>query len=149
MADSTTRNVVERLIVKNSLPALLGCAFTKRGIGLSWGEFIEFDAVSEDGTVIVCVSTSCSRTAGGRTAIGKIHKIKADALYLLSAKDTKRRVLVFTDRGMFDHFSRERQRGRFPNVTEIELLHIELPADLAAKVKDAAAIAASEVTPIR
>jgi hypothetical protein len=95
----------------------------------------------------VCVSTSCCKTAGGRSAIGKYHKLKADALYLLHAGRAERRAMVFTDAAMLAHFERERARGRFPPATTIELSLAKLPDDLACELREAARSASVEVAP--
>jgi hypothetical protein len=84
MADTTVQGKIELWIVENELGQFFGGrTFSKRKVPLKWGGAFEFDAVSADGRVVVCVSTSCCRTASGRNAIGKFHKLKADALYLL------------------------------------------------------------------
>jgi hypothetical protein len=116
-------------------------------VQLTWGGEFEFDAVSADGAVVVCVSTSCCKTASGRNAIGKYHKLKADALYLLHAVDAQRRGMVFTDAGMLAHFEKERSRGRFPPATVIELVAAKLPDDLACELREATRSASVEVSP--
>lgn len=146
MADTRIQHKVERWIVENELSRLYGRPFTKRKAPLSWGGSFEFDAVSADSLMIVSVSTSACRTASGKNAIGKFHKIKADALYLLHAVGVERRVLAFTDPGMLAHFERERDRGRFPPTTAIELLPVTLPADLMSELCAATKVASLEVT---
>lgn len=148
MADSRTQREVEAWIVTNELPRLFGGSFAKRRMKLAWGGEFECDAVSDDGHTVVCISTSCCKTASGRNAIGKFHKIKADAFYLL-AIDAARRVLVFTDMGMRDHFERERGRGRFPSEAMLDLRVVNLPVDLAGRLASAAVVASDEVRPGR
>jgi hypothetical protein len=75
--------------------------------------------------------TSARLTASGRNAIGKSHKIRADALYLLHACGAEHRVLAFTDPGMLGRFERERYHGRFPPAAVIESRAIALPPVLA------------------
>lgn len=147
MADTRVQHKIERWIVDNELPRLYGERFSKRSVPLTWGGSFEFDAVSADGKIIACVSTSCWQTASGRNAIGKFHKIKADTLYLLHATATERMVLVFTDLGMMMHFEKERSRGRFPPATAIELRLIELPQTLADELRLATKVASVEVSP--
>jgi hypothetical protein len=149
MADTRIQQKVERWIVDNELPRLYGEPFAKRSVRFSWGGSFEFDAVSADGRMIVCVSTSACQTASGRNAIGKFHKIKADTLYLLNAIGAERLVLLFTDPGMLAHFERERSRGRFPPATAIELRAIALPQVLADELRSASKIASLEVSPGR
>lgn len=147
MADTRPQGNIERWVVAHVLPTRYGEGFSKRVVTLTWGGSFEFDAVSADGETVVCISTSCCRTAGGRPAVGKYHKIRADALYLLNARDAARRVLIFTDRHMFDYFTSEQKRGRFPTFSEIELGYVELPSDLAAVLSKAAQVASAEVSP--
>ncbi len=148
MANTSSQGRVEGWIVENELPRLFtGKSFSKRKVRLAWGGDFEFDAVSSDSEIIGCVSTSCSRTASGRAAVGKFHKLKADALYLLSTALEHRRVMVFTDEGMKAHFERERARGRFPPPEAIELVLVALPEALACELRAAARSASIEVSP--
>jgi hypothetical protein len=147
VADTRAQGIVEAWVVAHLLPTQFRQSFTKRGIPLAWGGSFEFDAVSEDGKTIVCVSTSCCRTATGKSASGKYNKIRSDALYLLNAIGGQRRILAFTDRSMFDHFTGEQERGRFPAPAEIELVYVEIPAALAAALLEATQLASAEVSP--
>lgn len=147
MADSLAQREVEAWIVAHELPRRYGAKFSKKRMPLTWGGEFECDAVSRDGQTIVCISTSCCKTASGRSAVGKFHKIKADALYLTNIK-AGRRILVFTDAGMHDHFVRERSRGRFPTEETIEIALVGLPVDLAGRLSEGAAVASREVSPM-
>jgi hypothetical protein len=150
MADTSVQGTVERWIVENELPRLFDeRSFSKRKVRLTWGGTFECDAVSADNQVVVCISTSCCRTATGRPAIGKFHKLKADALYLLHTVDCTRRVMVFTDAGMLAHIERERARGRFPPPVSVELLLAALPEVLVTALRDATRAASAEVSPHR
>ena len=144
MADSRVQHEVEDWIVRNALPAQFGQSFSKRRWGLEWGGFFEFDGVSEDGTIVACVSTSVGATASGKNPSGKILKIKADTLYLMAAR-ADMRLLVFTDSSMMNRIQREQDAGRFPG--SVELLLVHLPDDLEAKLNLARAAASREVTP--
>ena len=73
-------------------------------------------------------------------------KIRSDMFFLLLTP-VSRRVLIFTERDMFDLCEREKQNGRVPQT--IEFVHVELPADLTLKLSMAKAAASSEVSPIR
>ena len=147
MADTSVHGKVERWIVANELPRLCGEQFSKGRVPLTWGGVFECDAVSSDSGTVACISTSCCRTATGRQAIGKFHKLRADALYLLHTSGTRRRILTFTDPGMLEHFEKERTRGRFPPQSAIELLLVDLPRDLAEELRVATSVASSEVSP--
>jgi hypothetical protein len=147
MANTSVQREAEVWVVRKTLPDIYGQVFSKARLPLAWGGSFEFDAVSADRRVVACVSTSGSRTSGGKLAVGKVLKIKADTLYLLNAIDVQRRVLVFTDRTMLEHFEKERRSGRFPPAAEIELRFAELPNDIAARLFEARAVASAEVSP--
>ena len=97
--------------------------------------------------VVACVSTSCCRPATGRNAIGKFHKLKADAFYLLHAAKAQRRAMFFTDADMRDHFERERSLDRFPPGLAIDLVLVKLPDVLAVELREATRSASLEVSP--
>jgi hypothetical protein len=147
MADSALQKEVEKWVISKGLPEKLGQAFVPRSLPLEWGGEFEFDGVSADGSVGVCVSTSSYKTSRQKGGSGKAQKIKADTLYLLFAKTLKRRILVFTEKDMLDHFLGQRAKGRFPSASIIELLLVQIPEDLAARLVEAKQTASSEVTP--
>ncbi len=145
MADTRTQLGIELWIVRRFLPKKYGQLFEKKQLQLLWGGKFQFDAVSDDTKIALCISTSQARTAGGKYAIGKYNKIKADALYLLAAVGVSRRILAFTDLGMVHHFEKEQQRGRFP--LDIELLPIDLPKALRSRLQFSVITASNEVRP--
>jgi hypothetical protein len=147
MADTTVQRQVETWIVCEALPDLYGQPFAKRRLPLVRGGAFEFDAVSNDGQIAVCISTSQCLTAGGKLGIGKQHKIRADVLYLLHAS-VQRRVLVFTDAAMLAHFEKARIAGRFPPADELEMVCVQLPDALAARLCVARASASDDVSPL-
>ena len=95
MADTTPQLKAQNWIVNKWLPGQYKCNFQSMKLTLKWGGEFEFDAVSSNKKIAVCISTSKSKTANGINAIGKYQKIKSDALYLLFAKGVRKRVLVF------------------------------------------------------
>lgn len=147
MADTTVQRKAETWVVREELPKIYGQPFSKEAVKLAWGGSFEFDAVSADRKTVACVSTSCSRTASGGLAYGKLNKIRADALYLLNAQGVERRLLVFTDKDMTKYFDQQRTRGRFPPDSLIEMLFIQLPDSLAAELNQARQVASAEVSP--
>jgi len=150
MADTSVQHEVEAWVVREELPRLFeGRRFEKGKVSLAWGGRFEFDAVSTDGTIAVCISTSSRVTSSGKLAVGKIHKIKADTLYLLNAQGVKERVLLFTDPTMLEHFLKQREHGRFPSEAQVQLRHVLLGVELAAKLKIAGNAASGEVQPRR
>jgi hypothetical protein len=146
MANTLMQQVAERWVVSSTLPGLFpGHEFTARRIDLTWGGQFAFDAVSEDQSIVVCVSTSSAYTARQKHATAKVQKLKTDALYLLHVANDARKVMVFTERSMFEHFQNCAVKGRFPQ--SIELYCTPLPADLQVKVEAARNVASVETSP--
>jgi hypothetical protein len=146
MADTRVQGQAERWVV-SELGRILGLAFANAEVQLTWGGVFEFDAVSTDRRVVACISTSGKRTAGGRPAVGKFHKIRSDTLFLLNAVGVDKRLLVFTDHEMVAHFETERANQRFPPADQIELRWVQLPPDLIRALDEARRIASAEVSP--
>ena len=123
MADTSKLLEVEQFVRENCLQQSFGQNFTKRDMPLGWktGGMFEVDAVSEDGTIAACITTSAS---SGKPKPGQIRKICTDALFMLNLRDVKTRLLAFTDKAMHDHFVKEQDKGRFPDT--IDLLHCPL-----------------------
>jgi len=148
MANSRVHLEAERWIVAEFLPRKFdGLLFSPRMLRLTWGGNFDFDAVSSDGEIVGLVSTSAAITATGNNAIGKIHKIKCDALYLLHVVGAKRRIMIFAEDSMLKFFSKEQKSGRFP--PELELLHAPLPSDLYSRLLMARAVASAETSPAK
>lgn len=146
MANTSAQHIAERWVVSEFLPShLSGEKFVGRKLSLQWGGVFAFDAVSEDGKIVGLVSTSAARTAGGKAAIAKFQKLKADALYLLHVVGAERLVMIFTEESMLKHFEKEKKSGRFP--PKIELVHAPLPEHIHAQVLVARHIASAETSP--
>ena len=147
MADTSINHKAEQWIVKSGLPVLFpGRIFTPKKMKLTWGGHFAFDAVSEDETIVIAISTSAARTATGKLATAKYQKLKADALYLLNLQATTSKIMIFTEPCMRDYFLKAASAGRFPST--IELLHIALPAELQEKVIETRLRASAETSPI-
>lgn len=146
MANTSAQHLAEAWVIETVLPSHFpGIAFAGRKLKLKWGGFFAFDAVSQDGTIVVAISTSSARTAKGKAATAKFQKLKTDSLYLLHVESARRRLMVFTEQSMLEYFKKEVSSGRFP--PEIELVHIELPIEILAKVLAARDIASKETSP--
>lgn len=144
MADTSVQREVEGWLRENWLPAKYGQRFSAKPLRLSSGGSFDFDAVSQDGSIAVTISTSAALTAGGKRGSGKLQKIRADALFLLLAQ-AKRSVLVFTEPDMFRLCQKETQNGRLP--ASLELALAELPPELQARLAEARRKASAEVSP--
>ncbi len=145
MADTSAQHVAEEWIVSHYLADhFAGKSFSGRKLTLKWGGQFAFDAVSEDGKIVGLISTSAARTATGNAAIGKILKLKADALYLLNVRGVEQRFMIFTENSMIEHFEKEKQSGRFP--PEIEFLLAVLPENINKLVLKARRVASDETS---
>ena len=148
MADTSAQHIAEQWVVSEFLPSYFsGVKFVGRKLSLKWGGQFAFDAVSEDGMIVGLVSTSAARTAGGRAAIAKLQKLKADALYLLHVVGAEHFAMIFTEESMGKHFEKEKKSGRFP--PEIEFVHAPLPEYIHAQVLAARHLASTETSPRR
>ena len=105
------------------------------------GGVFDFDAVSADSAIVATISTSGSKTSGGKYAVGKILKLRSDMLFLTMV-DAKRRVIVLTERDMLEQCEREAAGGRVPK--EIEFVCATIPDDLRARLVKARSLASGE-----
>ena len=147
MADSRVQLEVENWIRKEWMQGRFGQEFVKDKVELSAGGSFQFDAVSEDRSIIATISTSNARTRTGKMGAGKKQKIRADMFFLLLAKDVQRRLVILTESDMHEEMVKEKdKRGRVP--ASIELFHANLPSHLVQLLDTAKAVASKEVSPL-
>ena len=144
MADTRVQLEVEDWIRREWLPTKFNQQFRRERLRLSAGGVFDFDAVSSDNTIVANISTSSGITSGGKNPSGKIQKLRADMLFLLMVKAEKR-LIVLTEKGMYDLCLKEKSNGRVP--LEIEFVLVEIPEMLAASLHNAKSIASKEVSP--
>jgi hypothetical protein len=124
------------------MPKKLGRVFHRDRVRLSPGGVFEFDAVSDDGKTIATISTTDAKTASGRVATGKLTKIRSDMYFLLLVPDVDRRIVILTEKGMFDLCTKEQENGRVHRL--IEFVHAEIPDNLRSKLRMSREAAAKE-----
>jgi hypothetical protein len=90
----------------------------------------EFDAVSQDGTIVCGIKTASWKTSGGKRGGGKIQGGYTE-LYFLDHVAAKEKYLVLTDPEFFECFSRE-TKGRLAN--GVVLLHCPLAEELCREI---------------
>ncbi len=144
MADTRVQLEVEYWVRGEWLLHKYRQQFRSERVKLSSGGVFEFDAVSADNTIVATISTARAHTASGKLGVGKMMKIRSD-MYFLMLAECQRRLVVLTERDMFLQFEKERQSGRVP--TTIEFIHVEIPADLDAKLRLSRQAASKEVAP--
>ncbi len=127
MADTRVQLEVEDWVRSNWLKTRLGANFSRERLRLVSGGIFDFDAVSTNRDIVAVISTSGARTSGGNLAIGKLHKIRSDVLFL-TLVEAKRKYVVLTEKDMYDQFQKEKESGRLPQ--DIEFLCAELPDEL-------------------
>jgi hypothetical protein len=113
------------------MPAHFGAKFSRERLRLRSGGVFDFDAMSEDQTLVTTISTSGSKTSGGQNAVGKILKLRSDMLFLTMV-EAQRRVIILTERDMCDQCERKLAAGRFP--PEIEFFCAEIPDQLGVRL---------------
>jgi hypothetical protein len=145
MADTRVQLEVEDWVRREWMPGKYGCQFSRERVQLSSGGVCDFDAVSSDGSIVAAISTSGARTAGGKYAVGKMLKIRSDMYFLLLAS-AARRIVVLTEKDMYENCLKEVGGGRVP--ASIEFVHAEIPAELEARLRDARQVASREVQPV-
>lgn len=146
MANTSIMKTAENYVLLEALPKLFsGHLFQEASPALIWGGRFDFDAVSQDGTIVGLISTSTLKTSGGNYGSGKVNKILKDCLYLLYVEGARKRFLAFTETCMKHEFETMKEKGRFP--PEIQLIHTPLPSDLNKKVKAVRQKASDEVSP--
>lgn len=141
MADSRIQAQAENWIRETWLPKHFNQSFHKERLRLSPGGLFEFDAVSHDKKLIASISTNGGITAPGRKATPKLNKVRSDILFLL-LYEANRRLVLLTDKAMFNLCEQERANGRMP--PQVEFIHAALPPDLEEQCKVARQIAAQE-----
>ena len=144
MADTRIPLEAEDWIRQEWLPQKYGQSFRRERLRLDAGGVFDFDAVSADNFIVASISTSSASTSGGKRGAGKLKKLQADMLFLIMAKAQKR-MIVLTERDMYQLCQKEKSDGRVP--LSIEFVHAELPDDLAIRLRGAKETASREVSP--
>ena len=135
--------MVEDWVRREWMPERYGQRFSRERVELSSGGVFDFDAVSADGTIAANISTSSLRTAGGNLGSGKVQKVRSDIFFLLLAK-AHRKMVLLTERDMYERWLSEVERGRVPD--SIEFVHVHVPDDLDTQLRASRAEASREVT---
>jgi hypothetical protein len=144
MADSRVQIDAEDWVRRTWMPANLGGTYSRERLRLTPGGSFDFDAVAPDGQTAAVISTNGGITASGKAAKPKLNKIRSDCLFLLMTH-AKRRLVLLTDKDMYDLCIGEKNSGRMP--TEIEFFHCPVPDELEQRLAESRKKAAEEVTP--
>ncbi|OBW61577.1 hypothetical protein [Dehalococcoides mccartyi] len=141
MADTTfLKNNVENHVRKWLSMQFPGHSFSKIYLNLKSGGKHEFDAVSEDSSIVAGIKTNSYKTKGGNNPSGKISNLYQE-LYFLSLIESKNKLLIFTDAGLFRQFEKE-SNGKLAD--GIELILCLLPSEIQSEVNKIQKIASDE-----
>jgi hypothetical protein len=112
--------------MREVLEAKIGVRLRERVMPLRWGGqgtgSFKFDAVSEDGTVVACLSTARNLKAGQK------HKLMRDATFMWLVPGVTRRILPVVCNSVAVALGIELNGGRLPPATELEI--VALPEEL-------------------
>jgi hypothetical protein len=144
MADTRVQLEVEDWVRSEWMKAHYGEPFFRERLPLVSGGYFDFDAVNSDKSIAATISTSGAKTASGKHAVGKLLKIRSD-MYFLLLSSVQRRIVVLTEPDMYELCQKESAGGRVHS--SIEIVHVEIPADLASRLKAARSKASEEVSP--
>lgn len=142
MADTRVQLEVEDWVRREWLQREFRQRFSRERLKLETGGVCDFDAVSEDESVVATISTSAAKTASGKAAVGKIMKIRSDMLFLTMLPGDRRRLVLLTEQSMYDQLQRERAGGRVPST--IEFLLAAIPPHLASRLRESQRAASRE-----
>ena len=131
MADTRVQLEVEDWVRRNWMASHFGMKFSRERLSLRSGGVFDFDAVSEDHSVVATISTSGCKTSGGKHAVGKLLKLRSDMLFLTMV-EANRRLIILTERDMFEHCEKDAAGGRVP--PEIEFSCAIIPDELRARL---------------
>jgi hypothetical protein len=140
VADTRIQIEVEDWVRRSWMLSHFGMRFSRERMSLRSGGVFDFDAVSDDHSIVATISTSGPKTAAGKNAVGKMLKLRSDMLFLTMV-DAKRRMIILTEREMRDQCEKEAAGGRVP--PEIEFACAIIPDELRVRLV-AARLKASE-----
>ena len=138
---------VEPFIRKELEKSYPGHTFTEKALPLRRkkdGNYAvhNFDAVSEDNSIVASIKSNSWLTSGGNVPSGKIGVIY-QSLYFLSLVDAKTKLLILTDKKAYDGFLTVSD-GKLAEGVEIKLY--TLPPKLQLLVKDVHRKASQEMS---
>lgn len=142
MADTTYLKHVVEDAIRDQLAAKYGVPFRSRRVQLVTGGTHEFDAVSEDGSVVVGIKSSGGKTSGGKIPVGKLKAAIAE-LYYLSLVQAQTRILVLTDQSFYQILARRLKGAVAPG---LDLHWMQLPAGIQDKVQQVQSLASMEMS---
>lgn len=142
MANTALMKSLVEPYVRKQLEEEHGQPFFQRFLPLPGAGQHEFDAVSEDGSIVTSIKSHSGKTSGGRRPGGKILSCYAE-LYYLAQIEAPTRFLILTNPDFFAIFERD-SRGKLAPGLELKL--IALPANIQEQVTEVTAAASQEMS---
>jgi hypothetical protein len=144
MADTSYLRYKVEPFVRDRLTERFAQIFRSKSVSLTTGGTHEFDAVSEDGSIVVGIKAASGLTSGGRVPSGKLNNAIAE-LYYLSLVDAPTRILVLTTPSFYALMIKKVKGALIPGI-QIEC--IELSPEMQAEVDKVVKAASAEVSPL-
>ena len=141
MADTTyMKNEVELWVRNWLVKQFPGHHFSKQPLELTTGGKHEFDAVSQDKSIVAGIKGHSWKTRGGNLPSGKYAQLYQE-LYFLTLVRATRKFLILTNKDMYEDFQ-NRSRGKIAE--GIKIIFCQLPLDMREKVANIQARASRE-----
>ena len=141
MADTTyMKNEVELWVRDWLARRFLGYSFSKQPLGLITSGKHEFDAVSQDRSIIAGIKGHSWKTKSGNLPSGKYAQLYQE-LYFLSLAEASKKFLILTNEDMHKDFVK-RSRGKVAK--GIDVIFCRLPLQMRVKVESVQAAASRE-----
>jgi len=141
MADTTyMKNEVELWVRDWLAQQFPGYSFSKQSLGLITGGKHEFDAVSQDRSIIAGIKAHSWKTKSGNLPSGKYAQLYQE-LYFLSLAEASKKFLILTNEDMHKDFVK-RSQGKLAK--GIDVIFCRLPLQMRVKVEGVQAAASRE-----
>jgi hypothetical protein len=127
--------------VRARLEERYGRPFSSRVLGLTTGGKREFDAVSDDLSIVASIKAHSGLTSGGRNPSAKISSALLE-VYFLTLVPAEVKLLILTDPEFFDIFAKN-TAGRVAPGIAVE--RMALPAKMQAAVREVTRSASIEM----
>ncbi|HEV2738710.1 MAG TPA: hypothetical protein VGU66_09040 [Candidatus Elarobacter sp.] len=144
MADTSYYKTHVEPFVRAELQRLHGQPFLSRTLRLPTGGTHEFDAVSDDGSIVASIKSLSGKTSGGKRPAGKYAACLAE-LYFLTLVDAPVRMLVLTTPSLHTMFVRYMEGRLHPGV-KIELIVVS--PEIQGQIDRIRDVASDEVSPL-
>ena len=117
MADTSRIKKVIEPYIRSWLSAIFPShTFREQPVMLTTGHSYNFDAVSEDGSIVAAILCNRAKTRTGRENTGGVRKALAELAYLKQTTSVAQRVMVFTDPEFGELIRRRANRAGTENV---------------------------------